>query len=90
MVNSLPELRPEGNTVNYDDDEYKRLIEELVTSPDDETTTAALRAVSEHLLEAAFLLPFAIAPATSVRSDALKDQLIGKYGRSFRAAYLAE
>jgi peptide/nickel transport system substrate-binding protein len=90
MVNSLPELRPEGNTVNYDDDEYKRLVDELVTSPDDETTTAALRAVSEHLLEAAFLLPFAIAPATSVRSDALKDQLIGKYGRSFRAAYLDE
>ncbi len=88
MVNSLPELRAEGNTGQYDDDEYKRLVQELVNSPDDETTTAALQALSEHLLDTAFLLPFIIAPATSVRADALKDQLIGKYGRSFRAAYL--
>ncbi|NDL59490.1 ABC transporter substrate-binding protein [Phytoactinopolyspora mesophila] len=90
MVNSLPELRPEGNTGHYDDDEYKRLVEELVNSPDDEATTAALRALSEHLLDAAFFLPFVISPATSVRSDALKDQLIGKYGRSFGAAYLED
>ncbi|NEE03233.1 ABC transporter substrate-binding protein [Phytoactinopolyspora halotolerans] len=90
MVNSLPELRAEGNTGRYEDDEYKELVEDLINSPDDETTTAALRALSEHLLEAAFVLPFVITPATSVRADALKDQLIGKYGRSFRAAYLED
>lgn len=89
MVNSLSELRPENNTSRFADAGYQKQVADLIDAADDDATTTALEDVSKTLQDAAFFHTYAIVPTTTVRADADRDNLIGRFGRSMRAAYLA-
>lgn len=90
MVDALNELRPSGNSQNYSDPEYQRLAQALIDSSDESTTTTRLQALSQKLLDDAFFLPYSIAPIANARASSVRDVVIGRYGRTFRTAYLAK
>jgi peptide/nickel transport system substrate-binding protein len=90
MLNALAELRPGGNAQHYTDKEYQRLAQALVDSADESTTAARLRSLSQKLLDDAPFLSFAVTPSTSVRTQSLRGVVMGRYGRTMRAAYLAK
>ncbi|MGW0825792.1 ABC transporter substrate-binding protein [Streptomyces sp. NPDC002845] len=90
MLDAHHELRPANNAEHYTDKEYQRLAQALIESPDKSTTAARLRSLSQKLIDDAFFLPFAISPSTSVRADSLRGVVTGRYGRTMRAAYIAE
>jgi peptide/nickel transport system substrate-binding protein len=89
MVDALAELRPGTNTSRFVDATYQQQAAELISAADDKATTSALAAISKTLQDEAFFQTYAIIPTTTVRADADRDNLIGRYGRSMRAAYLA-
>jgi peptide/nickel transport system substrate-binding protein len=89
MVDALTELRPSGNSQNYDDEEYQRLAQALIDSSDESTTATRLRALSQKLLDDAFFVPYSITPIADVRAGSVRDVVVGRYGRTFRTAYLA-
>ncbi|MBP2326944.1 peptide/nickel transport system substrate-binding protein [Kibdelosporangium banguiense] len=89
MVDALSELRPDNNTSRFVDATYQQQVTNLVAAADDKATSAALREVSETLLDDAFFHTYAITPTTTVRAASDRDNLIGRYGRSMRATYLA-
>jgi peptide/nickel transport system substrate-binding protein len=89
LVNALAELRPKENTARFTDATYQKQVADLIAAADDEATTTALADVSKTLQDNAFFLPYAVTPTTTVRADADQDILIGRYGRSMRADFLA-
>jgi len=89
MVDALAELRPDVNTSRFVDATYQKQVADLIAASDDKATAVALKDVSQTLLDEAFFHTYAIVPTTTVRADADRDNLIGRYGRSMRAAYLA-
>lgn len=88
MIDALAELRMTGNPTNYVDPGYQQRAQALIDSPDESATAQRLRDLSQYLQDAAFIQPYAIVPATTVRADAARDIMIGRYGRSMRSAYL--
>jgi peptide/nickel transport system substrate-binding protein len=88
MIDALAELRMTGNPTNFVDPGYQQRAQALIDSPDESATAQRLRDLSQYLQDAAFIQPYAIVPATTVRADAARDILIGRYGRSMRSAYL--
>lgn len=89
MVPALAELRPDVNTSRFVSATYQQQTADLISAADDDATTKALLAVSKTLQDEAFFQTYAIVPTTTVRADADRDNLIGRYGRSMRAAFLA-
>lgn len=90
MVDALTELRPSGNSQNYNDKEYQRLTQALIDSSDESTTATRLRALSRKLLDDATFVPYSITPIANARASSVGDVVIGRYGRTFRTAYLAK
>jgi peptide/nickel transport system substrate-binding protein len=88
MIDALAELRMTGNPTNFVDPGYQQRAQALIDSPDESATAQRLRDLSQYLQDAAFIQPYAIVPATTVRADAARDIRIGRYGRSMRSAYL--
>jgi peptide/nickel transport system substrate-binding protein len=89
MVEALAELRPDVNTSRFVSPTYQKQVADLIGAADDAATTSALKAVSKTLQDEAFFQTYAIVPTTTVRADADRDNLIGRYGRSMRSAFLA-
>jgi peptide/nickel transport system substrate-binding protein len=89
MLDAHPDLRATGKTTGFVDATYQSQVKALIDSADEKTTASRLREVSETLLDAAFFQPYMIVPTTTVRADTAHDIMVGRYGRSMRAAFLA-
>jgi peptide/nickel transport system substrate-binding protein len=88
MIDALAELRTAGNPTNYVDPGYQQRAQALIDSPDENATAQRLRDLSQYMQDAAFMQPYAVVPATTVRADAARDIVISRNGRSMRSAFL--
>ena len=82
MLSSLPTLR-EGNPSQFWNAEYESLRNDLILAPNAQASEAALRALSEYMIDQAFIASEIQAPQQILVSSALQGIKIGPFGELF-------